>query len=89
MYRKFNRPSLSVESAEVKREWRTVHAGTLRAGDIVPDFGRIELVTAVGGAFDLTNPSGAVTRFGWSDPVFAFTESTSIVDSTPSGDSIA
>jgi hypothetical protein len=78
-----------VGSTEVKREWRTVHAGTLKAGDIIPDFGKIELVTVVGGAFDLTNPSGAVSRFGWSDPVFAFTESTSVVDPTPSGDPIA
>lgn len=84
MHKQFSRPSVTVNTVPTaNREWRTVHAGTLSVGDIVPDFGKIEKVSVYGGAIMYTNPSGAVRAFGWSDPIFAFTEARAITEPSP------
>lgn len=40
----FARPSISVGSSGPRREWRTVEAHQLKAGDIVPSVGRLASV---------------------------------------------
>lgn len=71
--RPFTRPSVSIGEDAPKKEWRLSHAGTLREGDVVKDFGLIEKLEVLGGAFQFTNPAGASTMFGWATEVRAFT----------------
>ena len=41
----FSRPSVDLGQSAVKREWRTAPATEIEAGDTIPDFGIVQVMT--------------------------------------------
>jgi len=69
----FQRPAISISTSDRKREWLTVHAHLLEAGDVLPNRGEVVVAKATAAGVRLEFASGSVWLTSQFNPIFAFT----------------
>lgn len=73
VYRKFTRPSVSIDEPGTKKDWRSAQVGSLSEGDLIVDFGAIEDIASSNGMRTFRNPLGSTLTLTDTDTVYAFT----------------
>jgi len=67
----FSRPSVALAD-DVKRDWQSVLVSTLAVGDVVPGYGRVEVIDTYPEETHVTWKNGDLTIFAPGDTVTAF-----------------